>query len=508
MFKSRKKVTHYNKMKLSKATVATISMIFAIMSVFFAMALFGYGDDDSDSVEITVAQSDQPLYDFSGDAILFVEAVEAVHAIFVLDGVLSEYYQDVRAEYLGATAQPMTLTDFAWATQRFITILQDGHMSFVPLIRGHYLNINWKATDQGLFLLGRYGDISENQVIEIGGVAVDEIFALIDIHFFPENHVARLMNYATFSRFEPLLELSGSNIINSRLVDLTLVNERGAETLRVHFAANSGHWRLPPLPTARNYIIRYEMLYDDIAFIDLRSFVHHPEIDSAVVFIEQAIADGIRKFIVDLRGNGGGSSHVGESLLNAMGVTPPGVGFIRRLSELFLERALVWPDDVEEPADAEEMMEFLREYVYAIDGVEFFISTGGEVGILTASNTETANNPNDVFISVLTDNATFGAAMMFAGWVQDGGLGNIVGEPSINAPSLFGEMLPLHLPISDFHIPISSSFFYARRHECRPNNPLAGYYGKRRRCLKCCAGVFAGNERIEPQPQISGFWSL
>jgi len=44
-------------------------------------------------------------------------------------------------------------------------------------------------------------------------------------------------------------------------------------------------------------------------------------------------------------------------------------------------------------------------------------------------------------------------------WVQDGGFGNIVGAPSINAPSSFGDMLFFNLPYTGLQVRVSHALF-------------------------------------------------
>ena len=48
------------------------------------------------------------LFDFASDASLLVDAVEEVHPIFILDGLLPDYYQRLREEFLAYTAVPIT----------------------------------------------------------------------------------------------------------------------------------------------------------------------------------------------------------------------------------------------------------------------------------------------------------------------------------------------------------------------------------------------------------------
>lgn len=166
-------------------------------------------------------------------------------------------------------------------------------------------------------------------------------------------------------------------------------------------------------------------------FIDLRRFVDGSHITEAVRAIEEAIEFGARKFIVDLCSNGGGNSHAGVRLLSAMGISPPRQGIINRISPLLLEnhqvfRPLSW---------------FGIGYLHWVGGVDM------------------VRNPNDVFVSVLTNGDTFSSATDMATWVQDGGFGNVVGSPSRNAPTSFGDILQFTLPYTGFVGHVSFAHF-------------------------------------------------
>ena len=68
-------------------------------------------------------------------------------------------------------------------------------------------------------------------------------------------------------------------------------------------------------------------------------------------------------------------------------------------------------------------------------------------------------NANDVFVSILTNHGTYSSATMMAYWVQDGGFGNVVGAPSANAPSAFGDMLLFYLPYTGLQARVSHARF-------------------------------------------------
>jgi C-terminal processing protease CtpA/Prc len=144
--------------------------------------------------------------------------------------------------------------------------------------------------------------------------------------------------------------------------------------------------------------------------------------------IKQAIDSGIWRFIIDLRGNGGGNSNIGTMLLNGMGMTLPTYGIIRKISDIAREQ---------------------RPHANFPDTVD-------KIEIESDIN---AQNPNKIFVSVLTDYRSFSASTMLGVWVQDGKLGNIIGEPSSNSPSMFGDMLVVSLPKSNISLAISYSRF-------------------------------------------------
>jgi hypothetical protein len=179
------------------------------------------------------------------------------------------------------------------------------------------------------------------------------------------------------------------------------------------------------------------MLDDDIMLIDLRVFALHESIEETALYIEQAIENGIRKFIVDLRGNGGGDSRAGERLLNAKGITVPAGGAVRRLSPL--------------------MLDMVREYNLMPAPIRalFSILSALTDGMIDTPYPGNASNPNNAFVAVLTDNDTYSSATMMAYWAQDGGFGNIIGAPSRNAPSSFGDMLFFTLPYSGLQARVS-----------------------------------------------------
>jgi len=191
-----------------------------------------------------------------------------------------------------------------------------------------------------------------------------------------------------------------------------------------------------------DFIIRDEMIGDDIFFIDFRRSVLGDHIDETTARIEQAIENGLRKFIVDLRDNVGGDSRAGQRLLEAMGIRVPSNGVIRSFSPLTIDawrgHGMIYGPFYIFP--------MLRALTLFADGIKSEPCTH-------------SLNANNVFVSILTSNRTYSAATMMAYLVQDGGFGNIVGAPTRNAPTSFGDMLFFNLPYTGLQSWVSHARF-------------------------------------------------
>ncbi|MCL2575261.1 MAG: S41 family peptidase [Defluviitaleaceae bacterium] len=369
-------------------------------------------------------------HSFATDALYLVQLVERTHPIFVVDGWLPDNYEQMRDEFLTYTQNPdITRLEFAFATARYFTTLRDGHMSgwnglierdddnmWSLAIFGDILDIVTVMHNGRMFLREDDTD-TQFEVIEIGGVAISQIFDIIDRYYYGENEVDRQNNYRMFSRFGDVIERAGGTIATNG-VNLTINTNGEISTMQV------GWMDLSVSGAELDYIIRYEIM-DDIFYIDLRTFVDGEHITEVVRSIENAVRNDIRNFIVDLRGNGGGNSMAGHRLLEAMGITVPDWGAVRRISPLLFENhSFLW---------------YLRPFQWV--GFDY---------MYVSPNIPENNNPNDVFVSVLTDASSFSSATMMAAWVQDGGFGNIIGGQSRNSPNSFGDILRFQLPYSGF----------------------------------------------------------
>jgi C-terminal processing protease CtpA/Prc len=195
-----------------------------------------------------------------------------------------------------------------------------------------------------------------------------------------------------------------------------------------------------------DYVIKHEMM-GDIFYIDLRLSTPGKDISTVANEIKKAVALGTKKFIIDLRGHGGGDSVVGETLLKAMGIRKiPAHGAIVRISPLMAKQTYGVFHGICGPILKRLFPKGIR-YKRSVSTV----------------------NPNNVFISVLTDSLTYSAGTMLAVWVQDGKLGNVIGTPSRNSPTYFANMLQAVMPCSKICFRVSCKQFLRPNEKANPD---------------------------------------
>jgi len=306
---------------------------------------------------------------FLTDALLFVETVEITHPIFEFPDMLADDYEDIRRTFLESAEQAESEAEFGFAPQRYIRVLRDGHMSFdgVRFFGGLFADVDWDVKEGGLFLLDNTGTVGV-EVLKIGGVYVSDIFNVIETYFYFENEAHLRKKLAGMSRSREIHERVGADVNNNILITLADGNEIIA------------YYQLPE-QRHPSYIIRHEML-EDVFFISLRSFQFcQPAHNQTLEAIRNAISEGTRHFIIDLRGNGGGDSSVGLEILQAMGMRVPEFGIYRRMSPL-----------------AREQGQLIHRYINRDDG---------ELWVNSLPNTAISHSWSNVVIAVLTDNVTY-----------------------------------------------------------------------------------------------------
>jgi hypothetical protein len=352
---------------------------------------------------------------YERDARAFVKTVEAAHPIFVLPDMLDDDYERIRDEFIDYASHAGSLTDFKFELLRYIRVFRDGHMSAIGYwtISDQFIQANWVVADDELFMVDNSGQ-KGNQVIAIGGIPVSQIFEIIETYFYFENMADRDFQLAAMSANKAIHEIAGAKVGSS----ITVTVQNGAKTRDNRFTY--ARWSYQTNKINYTYDFHHEQM-GNVLYVDINSFQYtEPQYSQTKQAIRQAMQNGTRNFIFDLRDNGGGNSGVGQDLLMEMGIQVPGFGGHRRMSQFAISQR---------PG--------LREHFPAV--------RMGDLAYFSP-NLNTTRNPNNVTVAVLTNNQSYSSAKMFAAWIQDGGLGVVIGEPSRNAASSFGDILFYRLP--------------------------------------------------------------
>lgn len=366
--------------------------------------------------ETKAVHVESPLYQ---DARILTDTIEATHPAFVVNDV-PQGYAAAKDTFLKTAAQPgLSAFQFAWASMAYTSSLKDGHTQMRGMVGGMpQVQIQWAADGGHLYLLDKEGKVTKREVVQIGGVEVKTVFDLVDTYFAAENASYSNRNHGDLSKLNGVLQMAGAKIEEGKTV-LTVMENGKKTTLAAEIAE--------PMGGAQEAIIDHKMM-GDVFYIDFNACVPGDEVDAAAAALEKAVKAGTSKVIIDVRGNGGGNSLTCEQLLAAMGMEPPTYGGYLRASAL---AKATYPDML-----------------------------GALTGDLSdVPDPTTAKQNPAVKLVVLTDEYTFSSATMMGVFVQDGKLGTLVGRPSANSPSSYGDVLTISLPNTQFQCGVSFKQF-------------------------------------------------
>lgn len=329
-----------------------------------------------------------------------IASVENIHPYFLLEEDLSGY-EAAKEKYISRATGEMTVGDFRIATAEYLCFFRDGHTG-AKWYEDKFLDIPWKYQEDGLYLLADYVTDEETvklRVETIGGVEIEDIFAQIDKIRPAENEIAHIQNYENFA--------GGENIL------LSLSAEIRDDKTVVSFSDGSQQEYFFVNPYAEvaddteTIVMNSCYMQDDVFIVDFNVCEMNEELESIASQMEAAVKDGTTKFIIDARGNGGGNSDACVRLLNALGMEAPQYDmFVRYSKEAAKQNGYIWKN-----------------------------------GQVCYEGADTGKANENISLVVLCDRVTFSSATMLLVFVRDAGLGTIIGEPSSNMPSAYGDII-------------------------------------------------------------------
>ncbi|MBD5523288.1 MAG: hypothetical protein HDR04_02475 [Lachnospiraceae bacterium] len=352
------------------------------------------------------------------DRDLAIQFVEEAHPYFVVQKDHSAYEQ-ARLNYMNAASGEMSVGDFQAATAEYLCFFEDGHTR-IRWSEDEYLDMEQVCQDQNTYRIEN-GIVSDQSVVEIGGVPIENIYETID-HIFPaENDMARQINRGTYITGRNILELAGVNTQEADGIAVSVaVTYSDGSTEECTFykpEEDTDSEYEPPVNTWQ--------MDGDIFVVNFVECVDDANLKSIANELEKAVKQGCNKVIIDARGNGGGNSNACKRLLGAMGMKGPGYDMLIRFSD-----------------EASEQVGYLR-----------------DSGTFRWNGSAKCTVNDNVRLVVLCDRYTFSSATMLCVWVRDGKLGTIIGEASSNTPSSYGDILYMSLPNSHILSTVSHKQF-------------------------------------------------
>lgn len=349
---------------------------------------------------------------YEEDALYLVEQVEDIHPCFVLDDV-PENYEAAKEAYL-STAQNCDEAEFNLATRRYVSSLRDGH-STVGLkgLASRALDLNSIYLDGTLWLLDENDYLTETRILSIDGVPAEDIFAVVEELFPIENESGYVM-YRYHAMFDGVLKEAGVNVSQD---SVNVVFEKNGQEYNESVSFTDVQTVLSKL--IHQTTVSHSIM-DDIFYIDLNKCVVDDNLRSTIVALDEVLQNGMKKVIIDVRGNSGGSSKAGLSLLETMGMIPP----------LYTQTIRTRGTDQ-----------------YRVEGPDS-----------VTLQQKVVSNP-DIRLLVLCDEFSFSSANHLCVSVQDGKLGKLVGRPSANNDNCYGYGSAFALPNSQLNISISAHYW-------------------------------------------------
>lgn len=325
------------------------------------------------------------------DAIKFIEDA---HPFFV-DGSDQSEYSKAKETYINATQTEMSVRDFMVATSRYYCFFNDGHTN-LWWSESEYLDIAAYVEGDKYYYMADGENYSEVYITSIDNIPVLSINEAIDALRPAENEMGRLCNRIDLFGAKGALEVAGVDVTKEQ-IEVSLSD--GTSFYTSFKEATGGH--------------TYEDtntigLDGDVVVVDFNMCDYDEAMKKICEQLKEYINNGYDKVIIDVRNNPGGSSKACTALLEAMDMRAPSYGIFVRYSE-----------------EAKAQRPYALSFGSAYTGAPSLDGKGND----------------KVKLAVLCDRKTFSSATMMLVYVRDGKLGTIIGEPSANKPSCYGDIL-------------------------------------------------------------------
>lgn len=336
-----------------------------------------------------------------------IEYLETTHPIFLEEA--PKEYKDAKKEFIKECSNIMTLNEFQWSVSKYLSSLEDAH-TVIGWEEDSSLAVNWKYIDDKLVLLDNNTRPTNKVVTHINDTDIDKILKIINDYLPAENHVAEEQINTRMLKQKLLLMNSGIDCTK----DIILTTKENDKVNKIKVSFDESNKNKHEKNDTNEKEIYSKKIDENTIYVRFGFCKIDRELYGVVNDLKQAMNDNIENVIIDVIDNPGGNSNACDMILNAIGISPGRFGSTVRYSKLAKS---IYPD-------------------YESEGSETY---------------ERHNNVvknEDVNLYVLMSEYSFSSAQWMCTYVKDGKLGTLIGQPSINMPSSYGDGIPFELPNS------------------------------------------------------------
>ena len=350
------------------------------------------------------------------------ESIYGIHPIFA--GVVEEEDQTGLKEAFEKAYEKvrtsMTVGDFYYVVREVMATLEDGHTIPMGVYGEQHLRAELKWVDDKLYVIGSSYLKAYDEIIEIGDMAIEELYQRAQCFIAAENEQAARKEFITHIGTPRFLEACGVSIED---LDITVL--RDERRVKLPFRTMGVNYVYDPNPYEISYTIDEEA---GVCHFVMKTCEYS---DAYIAILDEMFTEiaarGLETLVVDIRQNAGGHSMVCNELMRYMPVeTFENYGCEIRYSE-----------------EASNQ----RGY-FLTKGVQRFEPTT----VLNEQYTDLLFY-GDVYI--LVDDVTFSSANWLAVTFQDAAVATIVGEPTTNDPNSYGDILTMQMPHSSLKFIVS-----------------------------------------------------
>lgn len=368
-----------------------------------------------------------PVEDMQEDLAYTVRILEEVHPK-TYHGFSDKQQAIIQSAYKKVQT-PMKAKEFYFVVNSVICSMNDGHTHLLPMQneQNRYIDVPLIWLHDGLYVSKDRGQFKQgDRVVTIGDKSVDALFQELRLVIPSENeHYSRRKAGGCINREEYLDYL---DVVHNDGVEISV--QRAEDELNITVSLKPRSER--EFDNSKRPWVGYEIdkeLSLGVFYLDACQYneIYRKKVK---VFFKEVSKLKIRNIAIDVRRNGGGNSNViGE--------------FIRYLD---IDKFKSFCGDIRYSKAAKEQRGYTKDKGY---------KSNKHPTVCVNRKVQPSRLLFNGNVYVLTSPKTFSSGNWFAVIIRDNQLGTIIGEPTGNAPTSYGDVLKFYMPMTGFGFTVS-----------------------------------------------------